>query len=58
MILEDEILENIEWWKDNVFTAELDNRYTAWKNGKEKAYTLSEIDDSIELLKQDRKIKK
>ena len=54
--MENKILKNSEWWNDNVFTKELDIRYKAWKNGKEKAFTLNEIDDSIEQLKQNRKI--
>ncbi len=35
MMLEDEITEEVEWWKDNVFVKELDKRYTAWASGKD-----------------------
>ena len=43
MMLEDEITEKTEWWKDKVFMKELDNRYRAWETGKEKGYTLDEV---------------
>lgn len=52
MMLEDEITMEVEWWKDNAFVKELDKRYEAWESGKEKGYTLAEIDASIEQLKK------
>ena len=48
MILEDEITEKAEWWKDKAFMKELDNRYKAWETGKEKGYTLDEVDALFE----------
>ena len=54
MMLEDEITGETEWWKDHVFVKELDRRYKAWANGKEKGYTLAEVDASIEQLKKKR----
>ena len=57
MILEDDISEKTEWWNDNVFTKELDKDFQAWKSGKDKAYSLAEVDTSIEKLKQKRKAK-
>ncbi len=56
-MLEDEITERTEWWKDKVFTKELDKEFSAWKNGRNKAFSLSEIDLSIEAIKQKRKAK-
>jgi hypothetical protein len=56
-MLEDEITGDLEWWKDNVFTDELDRRYAAWQTGKEKGYTLKEVDASIEQLKKRRTVK-
>ncbi len=56
-ILEDEINEETEWWNDKAFIEELDKHYNAWESGKEKAYTLAEIDTSIELIKKKRKKK-
>jgi hypothetical protein len=57
MMLEDEITEELEWWKDKAFVKELDNRYRAWSSGKEKGYTLAEVDASIEQLKKKRATK-
>jgi len=56
-MLEDEMEERAEWWKDKVFTEQLDKEFTAWKNGKEKAFTLSDVNSSIEALKKKRKAK-
>jgi len=57
MMLEDEITEELEWWKDKGFTKELDNRYAAWAGGKEKGYSKMDIDDSIDQLKKKRAAK-
>lgn len=57
MMLEDEINEEVQWWKDNGFLNELDNRYKSWESGKEKGYTLAEINTSIEKLKKKRSAK-
>ena len=56
-ILEDEITEETEWWKNKSFTDELDKRYAAWQTGEEKAFTPEEISTSIEQLKAKRKTK-
>lgn len=48
MMLEDEITEKTEWWKDKVFMKELDNQYRAWETGKEKGYTLDEANALFE----------
>jgi hypothetical protein len=56
-MLEDEITEDLEWWKDNVFTDELDRSYAAWQTGKEKGYSLKQVDASIEQLKKRRTVK-
>ena len=58
MMLEDEITEQVEWWKDKVFVKELDKRYKNWESGKEKGYTLSEIDAEIEQLKKKKRLTK
>ncbi|MEO5947525.1 MAG: hypothetical protein ABIP79_11965 [Chitinophagaceae bacterium] len=57
MMLEDDIYEEVEWWKDKVFAKELDRRYAAWASGKEKGYTLTQLDTSIEQLKKRRSAK-
>jgi len=57
MMLEDEITEQIEWWKDRGFTDELDKEFAEWKSGKAKTYSLAELDESITNLKNVRKAK-
>ena len=57
MMLEDEIIETVEWWKDANFIKELDKGYAAWESGKENAYTLAQIDEAIDNLKKKRKKK-
>lgn len=54
-MLEDTIEEELEWWKNKAFMKELDKRYTDWESGKEKGYTMEEIDASIEKMKKQRK---
>jgi hypothetical protein len=56
-MLEGEIDERIEWWKDKDFTDSLNEEFAAWKSGKEKGYSLTEIDESIAKLKKARKVK-
>jgi len=57
MMLEDQITEELEWWKDKGFAKELDKRYKGWTSGKEKGYTHDEVDASIEQLKKRRAAK-
>lgn len=56
-ILENEIEEETEWWKNNSFIDELNKEYEAWKKGDAKGYTLEEIEASIQELKAKRKSK-
>ena len=57
IMLEDTIAADTEWWKDKAFTNDLDERYMNYKNGKETAYSLKEVEESIEVLRQKRKAK-
>jgi len=57
VMLEDEITEHIAWWKDKTFTDELDKEFAAWKSGKEKAFSLPEVEESIAKPKKARKAK-
>lgn len=50
-LLEAEIEQTNEWWKDKVFTTELDRRYDALENGKDKGFTISQLESSIEKLR-------
>jgi hypothetical protein len=56
-MLEDEITHEVEWWKNNVFTNELDQRYAKWQSGKVAAFTLTQMDKTFEQLKKKRKTK-
>lgn len=47
MMLEDEITEEIEWWNNPAFVAALEKEYQAWDSGKEKGYSLTEINTEI-----------
>ncbi len=51
-ILEDEIIETTEWWNDKDFIKEMDESYEAWESGKEKAFTLQQIDAEYNELKK------
>jgi hypothetical protein len=52
-LLQGEIDQTQEWWKDKAFTAELDRRYQSLENGTDKGYTLDELDTSV--IKQRKK---
>lgn len=56
-MLEDDITEKAEWWKDNAVVLELQKRFDAWDSGKEKGATLDEIDEDIARLKKKRAVK-
>jgi hypothetical protein len=56
-MLEDDMTEQLGWWNDNTLVQELDSRYKAWENGSAKAYSLAEVEASIEQLKKRRKTK-
>lgn len=47
MMLEDDITEEAEWWKNPAFVAALEKEYAAWESGKDKGYTLEEINAEI-----------
>jgi hypothetical protein len=53
-MLEGEVDECIEWWKDKNFTDKLDKEFAAWKSDKAKAFTLSEVNETIDGLKRKR----
>lgn len=57
MMLEDEITETVEWWKDKTFVEGLDKTYNDWESGKEKSFSMSEVEESIEQLKKKRQKK-
>jgi membrane carboxypeptidase/penicillin-binding protein PbpC len=57
VMLEEDITEQVKWWNDNVFVSDLEKRYKAWETGKEKGYTLAEVEASIDQLRKKCNIK-
>jgi hypothetical protein len=53
-LLENEIEQTAEWWKDKEFVKELDNRYTALENGTDKGVTLEALQQSVDILRKNR----
>ena len=53
-LLEGEIEETHEWWKDKGFVEELDKRYEALENGSDKGFTVEELKESIGKLRKKR----
>ena len=51
-LLENEIEDNNEWWKDKSFAAELDRRYEALESGKDKGFTIDQLEASIDKLRK------
>ncbi len=51
-LLEQEIEETNEWWKDKKFIAELDERYGSLESGKDKGVTKEQLTESINLLRK------
>lgn len=54
MMLEDEITESAEWWKDKKFVAGLDRDVANWEAGKEKGYTMDEVTSTMERMNKKR----
>ena len=50
-LLENEIEQTKEWWKDKKFTKELDNRYQALENGSDKGFTIDQLEKSVTKLR-------
>lgn len=47
MMLEDDIAEETEWWKNPALVAELEKEFDAWDSGKDKGYSLTDIKGEI-----------
>lgn len=50
-LLENEIGQTNEWWKDKQFVKELDNRYEALETGADTGFTTSQLIESIDKLR-------
>ena len=51
-LLENEIENTQEQWKDKAFTAELDHRFEALENGTDKGFTIDELEASLSKLRK------
>jgi hypothetical protein len=51
-LLENEITNTKEWWKDKQFVAELDSRYAAMEKGADKGFTVEQLEASITKLRK------
>lgn len=50
-LLENEIEQTNEWWKDKKITQELNNRYQVLENGSDKGVTVEQLEQSISKLR-------
>jgi len=50
-LLENEIEQTSEWWKDKKFINELDQRYQAMESGSDKGFTVEELTQSVNKLR-------
>ena len=50
-LLENEIEQTNEWWKDKLVTLELDSRYQALENGSDKGFTIEQLERSVSKLR-------
>ncbi|MFM7431373.1 MAG: addiction module protein [Flammeovirgaceae bacterium] len=51
-LLESEIEQTQEWWKDKEVIRELDQRYKALEDGTDKGFTLEELKSSVTKLRK------
>ena len=47
-LLEDEIVDVSEWWKNKKIVEDFDNRYNAMETGEDKGITIQELNSFIE----------
>ncbi|MDQ6756106.1 MAG: addiction module protein [Bacteroidota bacterium] len=50
-LLENDIEQTNEWWKDKQFIQELDSRYNALENGSDKGVTVEQLEQTISKLR-------
>lgn len=50
-LLEEEIEQTREWWKDKQFTQKLDRRYHALENGTDKGMSVEQLEETINKLR-------
>lgn len=49
-LLENEIEQPNEWWKDELITSELESRYDDLESGADKGYTIEQMEQTISKL--------
>ncbi len=49
--LENEIEQTNDWWKDKLFTKELDRRYQLLENDSDKGFTVEQLEQSVSKLR-------
>lgn len=50
-LLENEIEQTHEWWKDKTLIAELNRRYNALEKGTDKGISLSDLESNLNKLR-------
>ena len=50
-LLENEIEQTNEWWKDKQITQELESRYQALENGSDKGVSVEQLEQSVGKLR-------
>ena len=50
-LLENEIEQTNEWWKDKQFTQEIDSRFKALESGSDKGVTVKQLEQSKSKLR-------
>ena len=53
-LLEDDIEQTNEWWKNPNFTKELDKRLEAMDSDTDKGVSINELEKSVDLLRKKR----
>jgi len=56
-LLEDQISNTSNWWEDEEFVADLDERAKRLENGTDKGYTWNEVEASLDELRKKRSLK-
>ncbi len=51
-LLEGEIEQTKDWWKDKSFINELDRRFKALESGDDKGVTISQLQHSVDKLRK------
>jgi hypothetical protein len=53
-LLENDINETNDWWKNKLFVAELDRRFEALEAGTDKGFTVDQLEASIDKMRKKR----